>query len=267
MSDSANGQHGKGGHEVVDQLRQEFIDELVETLQSLDVALDALRNGRLDLVKVVTDCRRAAVLFRGQASNFAMHQLATVAHRLDEYLANAPTGAPPPRMWDDLQRFFDTMTRLAVSGTAAAAESDPASLVRKLPVKLGFDLGDIEIRDVEVLLVMPHGAQTRFVERELQQCGYRVSIMPDTLRAFAMVVETKPDLVIISAMMPDLEGIDLAVALASMPSTRNIPLAVITSLDKDDDTLKQLPARVPVLYKGASFADDLFKALDNLFLI
>ncbi|MDO8606827.1 MAG: response regulator [Phaeospirillum sp.] len=264
MSDSANGHHNKGVQEVVEQLRQEFLAELTETLQSLEVAFDAARNGHRDLSQVVNDCRRAAVLFRGQASNFAMHQLATVAHRLDEYLANTPTVAPP-RIWDDLQGYFDLMIRLGAGNNAA--EADPASLVRALPVKLGFDLGDIEIRNVEVLLVMPPGAQTRFVERELQQCGYRVSMVPDSLQAFGMVVQTKPDLVIISAVMPSLEGIDLAMALSAMASTRNIPLAVITSLDKDDDALKLLPKRVPVLFKGPSFADDLFKALDNLFLI
>lgn len=263
MSDSANGHHGRSAQEVVEQLRLEFVDELTETLQSLDVEMDAARNGRCDMRKLVNDCRRAAVQFRGQAANFAMHRLATVAHRMEEYLANTPE-VVPPRIWDDLTGYFDLMVRLA---QGKAADADPAALVRALPAKLGFDLGDIEIRNVEVLLVMPHGAQTRFVERELQQCGYRVSLMADSLRAFAMVVETKPDLVIISAMMPDLEGIDLAMALSAMPSTRNIPLAVITSLDKDDDILKLLPKRVPVLFKGASFADDLFKALDSLFLI
>jgi len=264
MSDSANGSHGKGVQEVVEQLRQEFVSELTETLQSLDMALDSARNGHRSLQQVINDCRRAAVLFRGQAANFAMHRLATVAHRLEEYLANAPEVAPP-RMWDDLQGYFDLMGRLAEG--KAASDADPASLVRGLPAKLGFDLGDIEVRNVEVLLVMPPGAQTRFVERELQQCGYRVSMVADSLNAFGMVVQTKPDLVIISAVMPELEGIDLAMALSAMPSTRNIPLAVITSLDKDDVALQLLPKRVPVLFKGASFADDLFKALDNLFLI
>ncbi|TAN56368.1 MAG: response regulator [Magnetospirillum sp.] len=264
MAESGNGHHGKGVQEVVEQLRQEFVAELIETLQTLDMAFDSARNGHKDLRQVVTDCRRAAVLFRGQASNFAMHRLATVAHRLDEYLTNTPEVAPP-RIWDDVQGYFDLMMRLAEGKDGK--DSDPASLVRALPAKLGFDLGDIEIRNVEVLLVMPHGAQTRFVERELQQCGYRVSMVPDSLQAFGMVVQTKPDLVIISAVMPALEGIDLAMALSAMPSTRNIPLAVITSLDKDDDALKLLPKRVPVLFKGASFADDLFMALDNLFLI
>ncbi|RAU22076.1 hypothetical protein CU669_10350 [Paramagnetospirillum kuznetsovii] len=264
MAELGNGHQGKAAHEVVEDLRHEFIEELIETVQSLDVAFDAARNGHRDLKDVVTECRRAAVLFRGQAANFGMHRLAAVAHRLDEYVAHTPKVAPP-RIWDDLQGFFDLINRLADG--KAEAESDPASLVRLLPAKLGFDLGDIEIKTVEVMLVMPPGAQTRFVERELQQCGYRVSMVADSLHGFSMVVQTKPDLVIISAMMSDLEGIDLAMALSAMPSTRNIPLAVITSLDKDDDTLKLLPKRVPVLFKGASFADDLFKALDNLFLI
>lgn len=262
MSEEGKGRI-KAAQEVVEQLKLEFIDELTETLQDLDVEMDATRNGRNDFHALIDHCRRSAVQIRGQAANFAMHRLATIAHRLEEYLANTPEVAPP-RLWDDLAGYFDLMTRLA---QGRAEDADPASMVRALPAKLGFDLGDIEIRNVEVLLVMPHGAQTRFVERELQQCGYRVSHMSDSLRAFAMVVETKPDLVIISAMMPDLEGIDLAMALSAMPSTRNIPLAVITSLDKDDDILKLLPKRIPVLFKGASFADDLFKALDNLFLI
>ena len=264
MSESGNGHPGKTSHEVVEQLRQEFVDELTETLQGFDVALDAARNGHRELMEVIGACRRAAVLFRGQAANYGMHQLATVAHRLDEYLATVPQ-VPPPRIWQDLQGFFDLMVRIATGGTEQSG--DTAGTVRALPAKLGFDLGDIVVRNVEVMLVMGHGAQTRFVERELQQCGYRVSIVPDSLQAFAMVIQTKPDLVIISAVLPALDGIDLAMALSAMPSTRNIPLAVITSLDKDDDVLKLLPARVPVLFKGASFADDLFKALDNLFLI
>jgi len=256
---------GSGPTEVIEQLRLEFVDEVAERLRELDVALDAARNGRAELGPIITECRRAAVSFRGQAANFAMHRLSAVAHRMEEYLANAPAVAPP-RLWDDLVGYFDLMLKLA-EGRAGTSQGDPAALVRSLPPKLGFNLADIEIRAVEVLLVMPHGTQTRYVERELQQCGYRVSIVPDSLQAFPVVVQTKPDLVIISAMMPALEGIDLAVGLSAMPSTRNIPLAVITSLDPEDESLKHLPKRVPVLFKGPTFGDDLFRALDNLFLI
>lgn len=250
--------------EYVEELRQEFVDEVAETLQSLDVDLDAARHGRHDEDELVKAFRRAAVQLRGQAANFGLRALATAAIRLQDYLAEAPSPLPP-RAWDDLQRFLDLMIPLAQD--AAPGDRDLSGLVRTLPPRLGFNLGDIEIRDVEVMLVMPPGTQTRYVQRELQQCGYRVHIVSDTVDAFTQVVETKPDLIIVSAIMPHLDGIDLAIGLVSMPATRNIPIAVITALDDDDERLHLLPRKVPVLHKGPSFGDDLFKALDNLFLI
>jgi CheY-like chemotaxis protein len=74
-------------------------------------------------------------------------------------------------------------------------------------------------------------------------------------------------MVIISAVMPDLSGIDLAIALAAMPATRNVSTALITSLDDDDEYLRLLPGSVPVIHKGASFGDDIAEALSRLFLI
>lgn len=254
---------GKAAQDVAEELRLEFVDEAVETLQGLDVSLDSGRHGRIPGNQVVDEFRRAAMRLRGPAGNFGLRALAAVAHRLEDYLANAPA-ALPPRVWEDLQAFLDLMLSLAEN---RLPDSDPAELVRNLPTRLGFELGDIQVRSVEVMLVMPHGAQTRYVERELQQCGYRVSVIADTIEAFAHVVQTKPDMIVVSALMPHLDGIDLAIGLTAMPSTRNIPIAVITSLDEGDDRLSLLPKKIPVLHKGATFGDDLFKALDNLFLI
>lgn len=258
------GDGGKAATEVVDELRQEFVDEAVETLQSLDVLLDSGRHGHAEEAEVVDGFRRAAVRLRGPAGNFGLRALAAVCHRLDDYLTHAPA-ALPPRVWDDLQGYLDLMLSLAEGRDGAEIEA--AALVRALPARLGFELGDIQVRSVEVLLVMPHGAQTRYVERELQQCGYRVSLLEDTIEAFAHVVESKPDLIVLSALMPHLDGIDLAIGLAAMPSTRNTPIAVITSLDPDDERLALLPKKIPVVHKGATFGDDLFAALNSLFLI
>lgn len=250
--------------DIDDLLCREFLDEGVETLQALDATLDGARNGHVPATDVLRDFRRMAVGIRGRAAGFGLGCVVAIAHRLDEYLKAAPA-VLPPRVWEDLQLYLDLL--LALFEGREDGTCDPAALVRALPRRLGFDPTDITPHDVEVLLVMARGAQTHFVERELQQCGYRVSVVPDTLQAFSMVVQTKPDMVIVSAVMPELDGIDLAIALASMPSTRNIPIAVITSLDPGDERLGLLPARIPVLHKGATFGDDLFKALDSLFLI
>lgn len=254
----------RSAESVLDEMRQEFVDEAQEILQSLDVTLDSARNGHRTETEVVQEFRRAALRFRGTANNFGLRVLNVIAHRLADYLSHAPA-ILPPRVHDDLQKFLDVM--LASVEGRLPADTDVSRMVRALPRRLGFEVDEIRPHNVEVLLVMGRGAQTHFVERELQQCGYRVSVVPDTLDAFSQIIQTKPDLVIVSAIMPHLDGLDLAIGLAAMPATRNIPMAVITSLDPHDERLTLLPGRVPVLYKGASFGDDLFKALDNLFLI
>lgn len=262
MTETTNGHHRSP--EYVDELKREFVDEVVETLQSLDMQLDAVRHGRGDEAGLVDGLRRLSLQTRGQAANYGLRPLAMVANRLHDYLADAPTPLPP-RAHDELQVFLDMMTMHAEGH--APESCDVPGMVRALPPKLGFNLGEIEVRNIEVMLVMPPGIQTRYVERELQQCGYRVSVVSDTIEAFSQVIQAKPDMIIVSAIMPHLDGIDLAIGLVSMPATRNIPIAVITSLDDDDERLQLLPRKVPVLHKGPTFGDDLFKALDNLFLI
>ncbi len=251
--------------EVADQLRQEFRDESAEVLQGLDLILDAGRNGHGRAEDIVPAFRRAAITLRGQAASNGYAALSAIAHRLDDYLRSVSLPFLP-RVWDDLQRFLDTAQDLLAADPEASR--DVSRLARGLPHAVGFDLKDIQIRNVEVMLVMVPGAQTHFVERELQQCGYRVSVVSDTIMALAMALQIKPDLIIVSAVMPGgLDGIDLAIGLGAMPSTRNIPMAVITSLDPGDERLNLLPKAVPIVHKSPSFGDDLFAALDRLFLI
>jgi CheY-like chemotaxis protein/HPt (histidine-containing phosphotransfer) domain-containing protein len=260
-----SGEHvyAHGVEEIADELRREFLDEAAETLRRLDVGLQEARHGRLPTEELVAAMRRAALPLRGQSANFGVRLLGTVALRLEDYLANV--SHYPPRLFDDLERFVGTM--LDVIEGRIPLDADASQVVRGLPRKVGFDVGDVEVRNVEVMLVMLHGVAAHFVEREMQQCGYRTSVVTSTFEALPLIVRTKPDLVIISAVMPELGGIDLAIALAAMPATRNVPTALITSLDPDDPYLRLLPGTVPVIHKGASFGDDLAEALSRLFLI
>jgi CheY-like chemotaxis protein len=170
------------------------------------------------------------------------------------------------RAIDDLGQYLDVIQDL-LSGNQAD-EGDIRQMVRGLPVRRGVDIDDVpEVRDIEVVLVMSPGTQQTFVERELRACGYRATAIPDTLKALAYATRAKPDMMIVSAVMPQLSGVDLALALAAIPTTRNIPLAVITSLDAGDPQLKILPKSVALIRKTSAFGDDLTKALQQGFLL
>jgi CheY-like chemotaxis protein len=263
MNSSSDGVYAKGVGQIVDQLRQEFIDEVKESLEALTFLINEVRHSRSDLSELIEAVQRAAMSLKGQAKNYELPAIATVAMRAEDYLANVKSY--PPRTLDDLQVFIETLVDL--SENPENDELDISKLVRTLPAKVRLDDSILEVRNVEVLLVMHYGAATHFVEREMQECGYRISTCTSTLDALPLIIHTKPDFVIISAMMPELTGIDLASGLASMPATRNIPTALITSLPADDPYLQLLSDRVPIIHKSASFGDDLAQALSNLFLI
>ena len=135
--------------------------------------------------------------------------------------------------------------------------------MRKLPSNANFAVEDVEIWITEVMLSMLHGAANHYVQRELPQCGHRVTTASTVLEAFLLILQTKLGLIIISEMMPELDSIEIF----SMSATRKIPLALISSHKLGDEHFGRVPANILIIQKGSSFCDDLFAALDNLFLI
>jgi CheY-like chemotaxis protein/HPt (histidine-containing phosphotransfer) domain-containing protein len=255
--------YANGVEEIVAEMRETFLEESADQLRSLEMLLADVRSGRKPIEDLVRETRRVALTLKSQSGTLDVKAVAALGHRMEDYFAEVRH--LPPRVLDDVQRFIEIGLDLAEGGKAQ--ETDAAQFVRKLPAKIGFDIGDIQVRNVEILLVMLHGTATHYVERELQQCGYRTILSTSTVEAIPMILHTKPDMVIISAIMPELSGIDLAIGLANMPGTRNIPTALITSLPPEDEYLKLVPKKVPIIRKGPSFGDDLAQALAELFLI
>jgi CheY-like chemotaxis protein len=101
------------------------------------------------------------------------------------------------------------------------------------------------------------------VGRELAACGYRVATVLNPIEALELILETKPDLVITAQVMPRMSGVDLACALAAMPATKAIPVALLTSLDPDHADLRALPMNVGLIRRGAHFGDDLADVLQR----
>ncbi|KAA5607037.1 response regulator [Roseospira marina] len=260
----AAGAGGDTADSVLAEMRREFLDELADGARDLTLAIDAARHDPGTVPEVVRLGQRFGLTIRSRSETLGLSPLTAIGLRLGDYLGevrNVPAGL----VLDDLERFVELALDIGEGRIPVDAEQGP--LVRTLPAKRGFAPAEVEVRDIEVVLVMEPGTQTHFVERELQQCGYRTVQVSSTFEALPLIVRTKPDMVVVSAVMPGLSGIDLTIGLTAMPETRNVAVALITSLDPSSDALSLLPKRVPIIKKGPSFGDDLFNALDNLFLI
>ncbi|MEE8187580.1 MAG: hypothetical protein V3T80_00085 [Kiloniellales bacterium] len=263
MPDGTGGSAPPKAEETFAGLRHEFLEDASEEIRNLLSFLHEAVNGNRPAGEVLVEARRVAVMLSGGASGYELPLVGVAAQRFDDYIASMTESSPPAL--SDLAAYAETLLDLLAEPDGN--EETPAALMRRLPAKGEFKVDEIILRDTEVLLVMQPGIATRVIERELQECGYRVTTVANSFKALEFAARTFPDLMIISAVMPDLEGIDLAIGLKAMPATRNISTAVITSLDEDDPKLAHLPATVPIIHKSSSFGDDLAQALQDQFLL
>lgn len=233
----------------------EFMDELRDSASGLQVLLGNMRSRSVPEAEGLDRLKREAANLRTQAHALNLPIIKLITHRLDEYVSDLK--AVTESQMDEIQIFIDRIEKLADG--EEVSEVEVPKVMRSLPAKRSADVdfGDIEQKNVEVLLVVPEKAMSRIVERELAACGYRISVVRSPFEALETVVRTQPDMVIASMELGVLTGVDLGCALAAMPVTQSMPFAVLTSYGWGNPKLKGLPPRASLIRKGAQFGDDL----------
>lgn len=246
---------------LMTELRTEAIDSAEDRLASLTATLEQFTSDAISGRDALAACKMDVHSIKSVAASFDMKPLAVICHRMEDYLFNI--NILTASMADDVQFIVDRMAE-CLDAFVSGRNIDVSAMVRELPAKGGFDVGEVSVADIEVMLVMAPGTATRIVTRELLECGYRMVNVASTLDALALIPSMRPDVVICSRFMPELSGVDLACALRAMPTTRSIPVALIASLEQDGDAVTDLPPDVPVLRKGEGFADDVAAAFVRL---
>lgn len=243
--------------------KSEFLADRLDEITAIVREIGQVHGEHRPLRPVLERAHRLSLDLKGGAGSLNLSLLGIAAHRLEDYLD--AVDEPYERHLNDIEIYLDVLTELLENGGVGGESA--AHLVRRLPPRRGFDAEDITVCEIEVLLVMDRGVVRRMIEREIAECGYRVTSVSTPFHALEMIVRTQPDLVIISAVLADLSGVDLAAGLKAMPQTRNTGMALITSYAREHDSLKYLPPTVPIIRKGESFADDLTSALNDQFII
>lgn len=241
-----------------DQVESEFVEEARDIVSELDVVIGQLASGSQEGKDRFKKLMRDLGNLQGAGRYSGFPLLAVSIHRLYDYLGGLEE--PTEEQCQDVQTFADVLNGI-LNGEISHDTMDLSEFVRSLPVRRPFDVEDIDHLDVEIMVVEPQRATAHIIERELQNCGYRVVNVHNALDAMTLAVTTRPDMVIASATLDTLSGIDLACAFSAMPATRQMPFSLLTSFDKDDHRLQDLPERVKVIRKGGSFGEDLSDTL------
>lgn len=78
----------------------------------------------------------------------------------------------------------------------------------------------------------------RLVQVNLERAGYTVVTAFDGKEALQKVAEENPDLVVLDVMMPYMDGFEVLQNLRRNPSTRDIPVIMLTAKAQDADVFK-----------------------------
>jgi len=250
---------GMMDNDLVAELRTEAIDTVEDRLHNLQESIRDFQDGVIEGKHALASVRLEAHSLKSVAASFEMKALKVICHRFEDYFFNV--SELKQENCKDILFFADRMAE-CLEAFVQDREFDVSSMMRKLPNKGGFEVGDIMVSEIEVMLVMEPGTATKIVTRELLECGYRMINVASTMDAIQLIPSMKPDAVIVSRIMPELSGVDLACALKAMPTTRDIPVALIATSEKEK--FKDLPDNVPVLRKGSNFADDVAEVFVQL---
>ncbi len=236
---------------VIAQLRQEF---LIDAAERIDVIHDTLETTNGSGECALLAIRREAHKLKGMGGSFDFPVISLIARRLEDYMANLR--ALDAQNVADIKDYAGHLGKIIESGQDLDDEA-AAVLLRHLPAHPASESESLECHDVEVLLVSPSLAVSQITAHALRTLGCRVTTVGSAAEAIEIAVRTRPDLVVTSAVMDGVSGIDLVRALAAMSATEDLHSAVLTSFSKKHQQLKSLPPEVPVIRLGRNLNENL----------
>lgn len=253
---------------LLETLRGEFVDEAEDNINSLELLLEAVRRDASQRKDGLTQIRRVAHSLKGSSGVASFPLVTLVMHRLEDYLSTLSD--LEDIHLDHVQIYLDKAreyANLSVDQNSVSS-AELARMLPSLPMHGTPDVAShISGKIIEALMVTKEKMAARIFERELRMAGLRVSTVRDEFSAMEMIVRTRPDLVVMSAVLDDsLSGVDLACALVAMPATRDIPVCMLTSFERDHHDLRDLPEQVCLIRKS-HLKEDLDEVLSGLVLL
>ncbi len=110
----------------------------------------------------------------------------------------------------------------------------------------------------------------RLVQVTLERQGYQVVTANDGKEALEKVESERPDLMVLDVMMPYMDGFEVLQTLRRNPSTRDIPVIMLTAKAQDADVFRGWQSGVDCYLTKpfnplelVSFVNRIFQSMDG----
>lgn len=246
--------------DIMTVLRQEFIDTTLETVQELENHLETLEgHSKADAQAGLMILGRAIHNIKGQGSTYGFPAITAVSHRLEDYLGSV-------KLFDsdivaEVYIFLDCIRSL-FQASSYQSEPEIEALVRQLPVPpttiVSCQSGQVR---GDVLVVMLRGLSQKLVCSQLEKMGFRVSTSNSTTEGVRLANATKPDLIVVSAIMDVLSGGDMLRCLSVLENCQDIPSFLVSSLSDEHREFVNLPKLTTLIRYDRDLAQRIKDAL------
>lgn len=243
------------------RLRKDFIDSTRDKLDDIEVILDLIYRDQPAIDQSYVTMLREIHSIKGSAGTFGFPSITTITHRLEDYLSDV--AMPSREQVLDTQKFVDQI-RVIVEEEQEPSESALSVIVDNLPVHRQRNFSTQDQRNITVLLVMPKSLQRRVLGEELRSLGFDVSFVDDPLQAITLTMSIKPDVVISSFELGQINGAEFASIMQVVGKTASIPFLLVTAHKRDSAVMRDVPASARVVEKGSNVVEAIAEELVDL---
>jgi HPt (histidine-containing phosphotransfer) domain-containing protein len=247
--------------ETLRRLRGEFVDNCIDKLDFIDIAIDTFINEPGKKGENFSDFQREIHSIKGSAGTHGFNSVSTIAHRLEDYVES--TRRLSGSKWLEVQKFVDAIREIIESREELSADQTDA-VMNSLPTSALPTLETIQGKRVTVLLVMPMGVQRKLVGLELASIGFDVSFIDTPTQAIQVAFAVKPHAILSSQELSEFSGSELAAVFKAIKATSKIPFIILTSHKKDSMPQSGAANDVYVINKSEEFLQKLSELLLSL---
>lgn len=133
----------------------------------------------------------------------------------------------------------------------------PTPAAPAAPQDLLSELETLDNRVRRIAIVEDNPEAARLLRRILQTRGdFQILEAHDGRAGLELIRSTRPDMVLLDLMMPDMDGFAVINALKSDPALAEIPVIVITAKELSYEERRRLQGQIQLLLQKGSFMDD-----------
>ena len=118
---------------------------------------------------------------------------------------------------------------------------------------------------MKILVCEDQDSIRRMIEALVQARGYEVTAVASGAKALDVALTSPPDVVLLDLMLPgQYDGFEVCRKLRADPTTRAIPVVIISALDDDDSRARATQAGATAYYTKPFSPIALLKEIDRL---